>query len=108
MLAAPAPPQPINTYTNTNNDNKDKVKADRPLLPVPSHGTRGVKGRGGEADGGAVLEEVDEARGNMQSLRWKVQRWDAKLARCRELGDVSGGIVAGDKVLQRKCRLKEG
>ena len=46
------------------------------------------------------MGEVEEARGNLQSLRGKVRRWEAKLGRCRELGDVSGGIAAGKKVLE--------
>ena len=58
-VAAPAPPQPINTNPNTNtnndtnNDNKNKVTGGRTPLPVPSHGTTG--GEGGAADQGVVL-----------------------------------------------------
>ena len=54
-----------------------------------------------------AMGEVEEARGNLQSLRGKVQRWEAKLGRCRELGDVSGGIAAGDKSLEEKRWLRE-
>ena len=53
------------------------------------------------------MGEVEEARGNVQSLRGNVQRWEAKLGRCREIGDVSRGMAAGEKVLQGKRRLRE-
>ena len=93
-MAAPPLPQPINTNpnTNTNDDNnkdknnKSKVKGGRPPLPVPSHGT--MKSEGKAVDRGVVMGEVEEARGNLQSLQGKVKRWEAKLGRCRELEDV--------------------
>ena len=99
-MAAPAPPQPVNTNpnndTNKDKENKSKVKGDHPPLPVHSHGTTGCEGAVGNPD--VVLGEVEEARGNLQTLRGKVQRWEAKLGHCRELGEVSGGIAAGEKV----------
>ena len=109
-LAAPALPQRVNTSPNTNTntmtnkDNNSKVKEDRRPLPVPSNGTTGSEG--GVADRAAVMREVEEARGNPQSLRGKVQRCRAKLGRCREPGDVSRGIAAGEKVWE-KPRLRE-
>ena len=110
-MAALAPPQPVNTNpdtntnTDANKDNKRKVKGDRPPLPLPSHGMTGSER--GAADGGVVMGGVEEARGNLQSLRGKIHRSEAKLGRCRELDDVSGGIAAGEKVLQGKRRPRE-
>ena len=77
----------------------------RPPLAVPSHGTTGSEGV--PTLRGLVMGEIEEARGNLQSLWGKVQRWEAKLGRGRELGDVSGGIPASEKVLERKRRLRE-
>ena len=54
-----------------------------------------------------VMGEVEETKGNLQSLPGKIQRWEAKLGRYRELGDVSGGIAAGENILEGKRRLRE-
>ena len=51
-------------------------------VAVPSHATTGSGGAA--ANQGVVIGEIEQARGNLQSLRGKVQRWEAKLGRCRE------------------------
>ena len=38
-----------------------------------------------------VLGELQEARGNVESLRRRVKKWSAKLAECRRRGDITGG-----------------
>ena len=38
-----------------------------------------------------VLGELQEARGNVESLRRRVKKWSAKLAECRQRGDITGG-----------------
>ena len=38
-----------------------------------------------------VLGELQEARGNVESLRRRVKKWSAKLAECRRRGDLTGG-----------------
>ena len=63
---------------------------------------------GGGADEGVVLGDVEEARGNLQSLRGKVPRWKAKLGRCRELGDVPGGMAAGEEAFGGEVLPKGG
>ena len=78
---------------------------DGPQLPVPSHGTTGSEGVA--AHQGVVMGEVEEARGNLQSLRGKLQRWEPKLGRRQELGDISVGLAAGEKLLEGKRRLSE-
>ena len=65
------------------------MKGDCPSVPVPSHGTTGSEG--GVVDGRVVLGQIREARGNLESLRGKVQVQ----------------IVAGEKVLEAKRRLRE-
>ena len=40
-----------------------------------------------------VLGELQEARGNVESLRRQVKKWLAKLAECRRRGDLTGGGV---------------
>ena len=112
-MAAPAPPQPANTNpkndTNKDKETKSKVKEDRPPLSVPSHGTTGSEGAA--ADWGVVMGEVHEARGNLRSLRGSGLRWEVKLGRCRDPGDVPGGIAGcgttGGKVSEGKHRLRE-
>ena len=81
------------------------MKGDRAPLRVRSHGMTGSEGAA--ADRGVVVGGVEEARGNLQSLRGKVHRWEAKRGRCPGLGDVLGGIAAGEKVLEGKRRLRE-
>ena len=106
-VAAPAPPQPVNTNPNNDKDkeNKSKVEGDRPPSPVPSHGTTGNEGSA--ADRGVVTAKFEEAGGNLQGLWGKVKRWEAKLGRCQELGDVLGGTAAGKKVLEGRCWLRK-
>ena len=62
---------------------------------------------GGASARAVVLAEVHEARGNLQSLRGKDQMWEAKLARCPELEDFSGGTNASEKVLEGMRRRRE-
>ena len=38
-----------------------------------------------------VLGELQEARGNVESLRRRVKKWAGKLAECRGRGDLTGG-----------------
>ena len=45
-----------------------------------------------------VLGELQEARGNVESLRRRVKKWSAKLAECRRRGDLTGGGHAGKRV----------
>ena len=79
---------------------------DCPPLPVPSHGTTGSEGVA--AHRGVVMGEVEEPRGNLQSLQGKVKRWETKLGRCRELGDVSGGDSCGRKNFGGEAPAKGG
>ena len=45
-----------------------------------------------------VLRELQEERGNVESLRRRVKKWAGKLAECRGCGDLTGG---GGGVSQR-------
>ena len=38
-----------------------------------------------------VFGELQEARGNVESLRRRMKKWSAKLAVCRRRGDLTGG-----------------
>ena len=38
-----------------------------------------------------VLGELQEVRGNVESLRRRVKKWSAKLAESRRRGDLTGG-----------------
>ena len=42
-----------------------------------------------------VLGELQEARGNVESLRRRVKKWSAKLAECRRRGDITGWGARG-------------
>ena len=44
-----------------------------------------------------VLGELQEARGNVESLRRRVKKWSAKLAECRRRGDITGGGGGGTR-----------
>ena len=46
---------------------------------------------GGVREQAVVLRELQEARGNVESLRRRVKKWSAKLAECRRRGDLTGG-----------------
>ena len=46
---------------------------------------------GGVREHAVVLGELQEARGNVESLRRRVKKWSAKLAECRRRGDMTGG-----------------
>ena len=54
-----------------------------------------------------VLGELQEARGNVESLRRRVKKWSAKLAECRRRGDITGGGHAGERVLEGNRRVRE-
>ena len=54
-----------------------------------------------------VLGELQEARGNVESLRRRVKKWSAKLAECRRRGDITGGGHAGERVLEGNRRVGE-
>ena len=54
-----------------------------------------------------VLGELQEARGNVESLRRRVKKWSAKLAECRRRGDLTGGGHAGERVLEGNWRGRE-
>ena len=55
-----------------------------------------------------VLGELQEARGNVESLRRRVKKWSAKLAECRRRGDITGGGGhAGERVLEGNRRVRE-
>ena len=56
-----------------------------------------------------VLGELQEARGNVESLRRRVKKWFAKLAECRWRGDITGGGGghAGERVLEGNRRVRE-
>ena len=54
-----------------------------------------------------VLGELQEARGNVESLRRQVKEWSAKLAECRRRGDITGGGHAGERVLKGNRRVRE-
>ena len=42
-----------------------------------------------------VLQELQEARGNVESLRRRVKKWAGKLAECRGRGNLTGGGGGG-------------
>ena len=54
-----------------------------------------------------VLGELQEARGNVESLRRRVKKWSAKLPECRRRGDITGGGHAGERVLEGNRRVRE-
>ena len=55
-----------------------------------------------------VLGELQEARGNVESLRRRVKKWSAKLAQSRRRGDLTGGGGnASERVLEGKRRVRE-
>ena len=54
-----------------------------------------------------VLGELQEARGNVESLRRRVKKWSAKLAECRRRGDITRGGHAGERVLEGNRRVRE-
>ena len=55
-----------------------------------------------------VLGELQEARGNVESLRRRVKKWSATLAECRRRGDLTrGGGHAGERVLEGNRRVRE-
>ena len=46
---------------------------------------------GGVREQAVVLGELQEARGNVESLRRRVKKWSAKLAEGWRRGDLTGG-----------------
>ena len=62
---------------------------------------------GGIREHAVVLGELQEARGNVESLRRRVKKWPAKLAECRRRGDITGGGHAGERVLEGNRRVRE-
>ena len=56
-----------------------------------------------------VLGELQEARGNVESLRRRVKKWSAKLAECRRCGDLTGGGGGGgsERVFEGNRRVRE-
>ena len=54
-----------------------------------------------------VLGELQEARGNVESLRRRVKKWAAKLAQCRGRRDLTGGGGASERVLEGNRRVRE-
>ena len=57
-----------------------------------------------------VLGELQEARGNVESLRRRVKKWSAKLAECRRRGDLTGGGGGGhasERVFEGNWRVRE-
>ena len=53
------------------------------------------------------MGELQEARGNVESLRRRVKKWSAKLAECRRRGDITGVGHAGERVLEGNRRVRE-
>ena len=53
-----------------------------------------------------VLGELQEARGNVESLRRQVKKWSAKLAECRRRGDLTKGGNASERVLEGNQRVR--
>ena len=72
------------------------LQAHRPQLREPSTGSSMSKG-GGVREQAVVLRELQEARGNVESLRRRVKKWAGKLAECRVRGDLTGGGGGGGK-----------
>ena len=64
-------------------------------------------GGGGVREHAVVLGELQEARGNVESLCRQVKKWSAKLAECRRRGDITGGGHAGKRVLEGNRRVRE-
>ena len=55
-----------------------------------------------------VLRELQEARGNVESLRRRVKKCTGKLAECRGRGDLTGGGGgASERVLEGNRRVRE-
>ena len=98
QVAAPTP-----ILHDNNNIKGIREMGHHPALYVPWN--RRTRSEGGARDRGAVLAEVEEPRGKLQSVPGKVQGWEAKLAYC--LG--AWGCVRGasEKVLERRHLFKE-
>ena len=75
-----------------------------PRCPCPRTVRPGVVA----ANQGVVMGEVEEARGNLQTLPGKVERWEAKVDRCWQLGDVFGGERCSQKSFGGKVPAKGG
>ena len=54
-----------------------------------------------------LLGELQEARGNVESLRRRVKKWSAKLAECRQRGDRTEGGHASERVFEGNRRVRE-
>ena len=55
-----------------------------------------------------VLGELQEVRGNIESLRRRVKKWSAKLVECRRRGDLTGGGGhASERVFEGNRRVRE-
>ena len=54
-----------------------------------------------------VSGELQEARGNVESLLCRVKKWSAKLAECRRRGDLTGGGHASERVFEGNRRVRE-
>ena len=83
------------------------LQAHRPQLPEPSTGSSMSKG-GGVGEQAVVLGELQEARGNVETIRRRLKKWSAKLAEYRRRGDLTGGGNASERVLEgnRRVRLR--
>ena len=64
-------------------------------------------GGGGVWEHAVILGEMQEARGNVESLRRRRKKWSAKLAECWWRGDITGGGHAGERVLEGNRRVRE-
>ena len=65
------------------------------------------KGGGGVREQAVVLGELQEARGNVESLRRWVKKWSAKLAECRRRGDLTRWGNASERVLEGNRQVRE-
>ena len=63
---------------------------------------------GGVREHAVVLGELQEARGNVESLRRRVKKWSAKLTECRRRGDITGGGARGREGSQGEPAGKGG
>ena len=82
------------------------LQAHCPHLPEPSAGSSMSKG-GGVREQAVVLGELQETRGNVESLHRRVKKWAGKLAECRGRGDLTGGGNASERVLEGNRRVRE-